>query len=316
MLRLTTMGQQKRKSKYKKRKVDGMLLLDKPAGLTSNGALQEVKKLFSAAKAGHTGSLDPLATGVLPLCFGEATKFSQFLLEANKRYIATITLGVSTKTGDADGEVVAEVEVPQIQDIESILAQFRGPITQIPSMYSALKVGGTPLYKLARAGIEVERKEREVTIYELELLEQTDTELVLDILCSKGTYIRTLAEDIGEVIGCGAHVSRLRRTKSGPYVIEETITLDRLERLRDDGYDALDAVLLPISSAVKQWPSIELTEITASYFRQGQPVQVASSPTNGWVRVFAEAAKDKNFIGVGEILDDGKVAPRRLVVAH
>lgn len=310
------MGQHKRKTRYPKRKVNGVLLLDKPAGLTSNGVLQEVKRLFSAAKAGHTGSLDPLATGVLPLCFGEATKFSQFLLEANKRYTATITLGIATKTGDADGEVIAKADVPQIQNIESVLAQFRGTISQIPSMYSALKVDGKPLYKLARAGIEVERKERGVTIYELELLQQTNTELVLDILCSKGTYIRTLAEDIGEVIGCGAHVSSLRRTRSGPYSIEETITLDKLECLRDDGYDALHETLLPISSAVKQWPSVELTEITASYFQQGQPVQVASSPTNGWVRVFAEAAEDKNFIGVGEILDDGKVAPRRLVVAR
>jgi tRNA pseudouridine55 synthase len=306
----------KRSRRHSKRKVDGILLLDKPAGLTSNGALQEAKKVFCAAKAGHTGSLDPLATGVLPLCFGEATKFSQFLLEANKRYVATVTLGISTKTGDADGEIVAEKEVPQIHNIESILDQFRGSITQVPSMYSALKVGGKPLYKLARAGIEVERKEREVMIYELDLIDQTDTDLVLDILCSKGTYIRTIAEDIGKVIGCGAHVSKLRRTQSGPYPIEETITMDKLERLRDDGYDALDATLLPISSAVKQWPAVELTDITASYFRQGQPVQVASSPTNGWVRVFGEAADDKSFIGVGEILDDGRIAPRRLVVAH
>jgi|TARA_B110000196_G_scaffold320071_1_gene340344 tRNA pseudouridine55 synthase len=300
------------------RNVDGILLLDKPPGLTSNGALQQAKRFFSAVKAGHTGSLDPLATGVLPLCFGEATKFSQFLLEADKKYRTTIKLGISTKTGDAEGEIVEEKEVPLVADVEEILSQFRGAINQVPSMYSALKVNGQPLYKLARAGIEVERKERQVMIYELEIREQADTEWVLDIVCSKGTYIRTLAEDIGKVIGCGAHVSQLRRLKSGPYEIEETVTMEQLEQLRDDGYDALDRTLLPTCTAVQQWPSIELTNITASYFRQGQPVQVASSPTSGWVRIFNESRvqDQSNFIGVGEILDDGRIAPRRLVVAH
>jgi len=304
--------------KQRGRNVDGILLLDKPPGLTSNGALQQAKRLFSAAKAGHTGSLDPLATGVLPLCLGEATKFSQFLLEADKKYRTTIKLGISTKTGDAEGEIVEEKEVPLVADVEEILSQFRGAINQVPSMYSALKVNGQPLYKLARAGIEVERKERQVMIYELEIREQADTEWVLDIVCSKGTYIRTLAEDIGKVIGCGAHVSQLRRLKSGPYEIEETVTMEQLEQLRDDGYDALDRTLLPTCTAVQQWPSVELTDITASYFRQGQPVQVASSPTSGWVRIFNESRvqNEPNFIGVGEILDDGRIAPRRLVVAH
>lgn len=304
--------------KQRGRKVDGILLLDKPPSLTSNGALQQVKRFFSAAKAGHTGSLDPLATGVLPLCFGEATKFSQYLLEADKRYLTTITLGITTKTGDADGEIVEEREVPPVADIEGVLEQFRGPIMQVPSMYSALKVDGQPLYKLARAGIEIERKERPVTIYELALCEKTEVTWVLDITCSKGTYVRTLAEDIGKVIGCGAHVSQLRRLKSGPYEIEETITMEQLEQLRDDGYDALDRTLLPTCTAVKQWPSVELTDITASYFRQGQPVQVASSPTSGWVRIFNESQvqEDTDFIGVGEILDDGRIAPRRLVTVH
>lgn len=300
------------------RHVDGILLLDKPPGLTSNGALQQVKRFFSAAKAGHTGSLDPLATGVLPLCFGEATKFSQFLLEADKKYRTTIKLGIVTKTGDSDGEMIEEKEVPLVADVEAVLKQFRGAINQVPSMYSALKVNGQPLYKLARAGIEVERKERQVMIYELEIREQADTEWVLDIVCSKGTYIRTLAEDIGKVIGCGAHVSQLRRLKSGPYEIEETVTMEQLEQLKDDGYDALDRTLLPTCTAVQQWPSVELTDITASYFRQGQPVQVANSPTSGWVRIFNEsrAQEESNFVGVGEILDDGRIAPRRLVVAH
>ena len=303
----------RRKGKATQRDVDGFLLLDKSPGFTSNASLQKVKKIYSVAKAGHTGSLDPLATGVLPLCFGQATKFSQFLLEANKRYLATIVLGTTTETGDADGRVLVQTEVPQINDLNFILEQFRGEITQTPSMYSALKLGGQPLYKLARAGIEVERKPRKVRIFKLELVKHIDEEVVLDICCSKGTYIRSLAEDIGSVIGCGAHVSGLRRIRSGPYTIDQTITTDRLERLRDDGYDALDKLLLPISSALEQWPVVELEAITASYFRQGQPVQVAKSPLKGWVRVYNEAREEDGFIGVGEILEDGRVAPKRLV---
>ena len=303
----------RRKGKATQRDVDGFLLLDKSSGFTSNASLQKVKKIYSVAKAGHTGSLDPLATGVLPLCFGQATKFSQFLLEANKRYLATIVLGTTTETGDADGRVLVQTEVPQINDLNFILEQFRGEITQTPSMYSALKLGGQPLYKLARAGIEVERKPRKVRIFKLELVKHIDEEVVLDICCSKGTYIRSLAEDIGSVIGCGAHVSGLRRIRSGPYTIDQTITTDRLERLRDDGYDALDKLLLPISSALEQWPVVELEAITASYFRQGQPVQVAKSPLKGWVRVYNEAREEDGFIGVGEILEDGRVAPKRLV---
>ena len=303
----------RRKDKATQRDVDGFLLLDKSPGFTSNASLQKVKKIYSVAKAGHTGSLDPLATGVLPLCFGQATKFSQFLLEANKRYVATIVLGTTTETGDADGRVLAQTKVPHINDINFILEQFRGEITQTPSMYSALKLGGQPLYKLARAGIEVERKQRKVSIFKLDLVKHIDEEVVLDICCSKGTYIRSLAEDIGSVIGCGAHVSGLRRIRSGPYTIDQTITTDRLERLRVDGYDALDELLLPISSALEQWPVVELEDITASYFRQGQPVQVAKSPLKGWVRVYSEAREEDGFIGVGEILEDGRVAPKRLV---
>ena len=300
------------------RKVNGILLLDKPAGITSNGALQQAKRIFFAAKAGHTGSLDPLATGVLPLCFGEATKFSQFLLEADKRYLATVRLGIRTNTGDADGEEVELREIPDLEQVDDVLEQFRGSITQIPPMYSALKVDGIPLYKLAREGKEIERKHREVMIYNLELVEIRNKELVLDILCSKGTYIRTLAEDIGEAIGCGAHVCELRRLQSGPFSIEETVPIEKLMELRDESFDALDQTLLPICSAVKDWPMVELTDITASYFRQGNPVQVAGSPTSGWVRLFNETTvqNDADFIGVGEILDDGKIAPRRIVVVH
>ena len=303
--------------KRKGRKISGMLLLDKPAGLTSNAALQDVKRLYQAAKAGHTGSLDPLATGVLPLCFGEATKFSQFLLDADKRYLTRIRLGVTTETGDADGEIVAESPVPDLTEdqVEGCLADFRGEIEQVPSMYSALKHRGQPLYKLARQGIEVERKTRKVTIRQLTLVEMTPDSLVLDIHCSKGTYVRTLAEDIGKVLGCGAHVVELRRLASGPFNIEQAVTLDHLMALNDEaGFDGLDKLLLPVASAVAHWPAVELPEMSASYLRQGQPVLVAKAPTSGWVRIFSESDNDETeFLGIGEILDDGRVAPRKLV---
>jgi len=319
------MGRKSRKG----RPVNGILLLDKPPGMTSNGALQVAKKIFGAAKAGHTGSLDPLATGVLPLCFGEATKFSQFLLEANKRYLTTIKLGIATATGDAEGDVLSTADVPELTDseLESILEGFRGEISQVPSMYSALKVNGQPLYKLARQGIEIERKSRDVMIYNLQVVSRKIDEITLDISCSKGTYVRSLAEDIGKVIGCGAHVIELRRLESGPFKIEETCSIEELEQLRETGGLAvLDAKLLPASASVEGWPSVELSDVTASYFRQGQPVQISNAPTTGWVRIFSEpegsseeAGADSvadTFIGVGEVLEDGRIAPRRLVVVH
>lgn len=299
----------------KGRRINGILLLDKPAGITSNAALQDVKWSFRAAKAGHTGSLDPLATGILPICFGEATKFSQFLLEADKHYLARVKLGVTTETGDADGDVLEQREVPAIRDrrLERILDCYRGEILQKPSMYSALKVGGQPLYRLARQGIEVERQERPITIHRLVVEDRFDDELVLEIRCSKGTYIRTLAEDIGEDLGCGAHVSALRRLGAGPFTADEAVTMDEV-RERTPSAEK-DALLLPISAAVQDWPSVELTELMALYVRQGQPVQIANAPTEGWVSLFAETGdRADGFIGVGEILEDGRVAPRRLVV--
>lgn len=304
-----------RRSK-KGRKVNGILLLDKPAGITSNAALQQVKRLFDACKAGHTGSLDPLATGVLPLCFGEATKFSQYLLEANKHYLARVKLGVITDSGDSDGKTLETREVPAFDDstIESVLSQFRGDIMQTPSMFSALKVDGQPLYKLARQGIEVERKARPVRIEQLDLIERSHDELLLDIHCTKGTYVRTLAEDIGLELGSGAHVIELRRLGAGPYKIASTVTMEALEAM-DGDFAAMDEQLLPLWSAVSDWPSVRLTEITAAYLKQGQPIQIANAPTNGWVRIFSESENDaETFIGVGEIQEDGKVAPRRLVV--
>lgn len=305
----------------KGRPVDGILVLDKPAGITSNGALQQVKRLFQAAKAGHTGSLDPLATGVLPLCFGEATKLSQFLLDADKRYLTTMKVGVVTETGDADGEVVDELPVPSLDadKVEAVVSGFRGTIHQVPSMYSAIKVDGTPLYKLARQGIEVERKSREVTIQSLIVTDIREDEIDLDICCTKGTYVRTLVEDIGRALGSGAHVTALRRLQSGPFEIEKAVSLDELTALAEtgDGFAAMDNLLQPMSSAVTDWPLVELTEITASYLEQGQPVLVANAPTCGWVQIHAETDREATrFLGVGEVLDDGRIAPRRLVKAR
>lgn len=296
---------------HKGRRLDGILVLDKPAGMTSNAALQQAKRLLGAAKAGHTGSLDPLATGVLPLCFGEATKFSQFLLEADKRYRVTVQLGVATETGDADGAVRETRPVPALGDaeLEKALAAYRGEIQQTPSMYSARKVDGQPLYKLARQGLTVEREARPISIHRLELTERGADWLTLSIHCSKGTYVRTLAEDLGEDLGCGAHVTALRRLAAGPFTERQAVTMAALEACEGDPA----ARLLPAAAAVQDWPRVGLTELTAAYVRQGQPVQVAGAPASGWVRIFREAAGAETFLGVGEITDDGRVAPRRLV---
>ena len=302
----------------KGRNINGILLLDKPAGITSNTALQIVKRLFDACKVGHTGSLDPLATGVLPLCFGEATKFSQFLLEADKRYQATFQLGVITDSGDSDGKALETRPVPEISDakLESVLENYRGEISQVPSMFSALKVNGQPLYKFARQGIEIERKSRQVTIHELDVLERQQDKIKVDVHCTKGTYVRTLAEDIGLELGCGAHVVELRRLAAGPYTVDESVSMEELEALAEDKAQ-LDVKLQPVSSVVKDWPQVELTEITASYIRQGQPVQIANAPTEGWVSIFSESDDpDEEFIGIGEVTDDGRIAPRRLVVTN
>ena len=299
----------------KGRSVSGILLLDKPAEITSNAALQSVKRMFNAVKAGHTGSLDPLATGLLPLCFGEATKFSQFLLDADKRYLARVKLGVITDSGDADGEVIETRMVPEISDaqLEKALSHHRGEIIQVPSMFSAIKIDGQPLYKLARKGIEVERKGRPINVYELQVTDRQVDEFTLEVQCSKGTYIRTLVEDVGEELGCGAHVIGLRRLSAGPFDETEAVSMSQLEELKGN-WTELDKLLLPISAAVKEWPVVELTDITASYLRQGQPVQVANAPADGWVGIFTESVEeDDSFVGVGEILGDGRVAPRRLV---
>lgn len=296
-----------------RRNVDGIVLLDKPTGITSNDALQVVKRLFRARKAGHTGSLDPLASGMLPICLGEATKVSAFLLDADKYYRVSCKLGERTTTGDAEGEVVEVRPVAGIsrQNVEEALAGFRGEIEQIPPMYSAVKHQGQRLYKLARQGVEVERQPRRIVIHELILRRYEEDLIEFDVRCSKGTYVRTLAEDIGEVLGCGAHVSELRRLGVGPYEESGMVSLDRLRELAEQGFEPLDQLVLPIESALAQWPGVRLTEDAAFYLRQGQPVLVPHAPANGWVRLYG--GRDR-FLGMGEVLDDGRVAPRRLMI--
>ena len=298
----------------KGRQINGILLLDKPVGLNSNAALQRVKRLYNANKAGHTGNLDPLASGLLPICLGEATKFSSYLLDSDKRYIGTCKLGVTTRTADAEGEVIARSPVPELsrEQVEAVLNQFVGEIEQIPPMHSAVKVNGQPLYKLAHQGKEIERQPRTVHIYAIELLrlDADADELEIDVRCSKGTYIRTLAEDIGKTLGCGAHLSALRRTAAGPFELAHAVSLTELEHLAEDGFEELDALLLPMEHALDNWPVVRLSDNSAHYVRQGQAVQVPKAPSSGWVRLFEGESK---FIGVGQILGDGRVAPRRLV---
>jgi tRNA pseudouridine55 synthase len=296
------------------RNISGILILDKPEGESSNRSLQKVKRLFEAAKAGHTGSLDPLATGVLPLCFGEATKISQFLLDSNKTYRTKIKLGEKTATGDSEGEVLVVKDSSHItlKDIEKALVNFRGEIQQVPSMYSALKHQGVPLYKLARAGKTVERKTRIVSIYELNLISFENPFLELDIHCSKGTYVRTLADDLGEALGVGAHVVALRRTQAGPFKLEQAQSYETLEQLkRDDDFAAIDEFLIPADQAIMDIPEVVLPSATADYVLQGQAVIARHLPTSGLVRLYKEAT----FIGIGEILDDGRVAPKRLFLS-
>lgn len=312
-------------ARKKGRPVDGVLLLHKPAGMTSNRALQIAKRLYGAEKAGHTGSLDPLATGVLPLCFGESTKFSQFLLDADKRYRSTFRLGMRTTTSDADGDPVAEAPTDHIARamVEQALEAFVGDILQVPSMFSALKHQGQPLYKMARQGIEIERKPRPVTVYSIEILDfrpGAAAEVDVAVHCSKGTYIRSIAEDLGFALGCGAHVRLLHRAASGNFHEDDTLTLDTLEVLAEqEDYAAMDALLLPVDAPVEELPALILPEQSAWYFRQGNPVmdpQVYRLGDQGdIVRVFCGAPDpaDQRFLGLGELTEDGRVAPKRII---
>lgn len=298
-----------------KRAVNGVLLLDKPTGVTSNGALQRVKRLFRAKKAGHTGSLDPLASGLLPLCLGEATKMSAWLLDADKVYEVGCRFGARTDTADADGAVIETRTVPEIRPdaLDAALAGLTGEIEQVPPMYSALKHQGKRLYELARAGVEVERPPRTVTIHALEPMGWgADHTLGLRVRCSKGTYVRTLVEDVAAALGTVAHVAWLRRTEAGPYRLDGGArTLDELDALAAAGDDAaLDAALLPIDSALSDRPRVDLGADAAWYLRHGQPVIVSKAPLDTLLRLYGP---DERFLGVGFVQDDGRVAPKRLI---
>ncbi|MDB2410088.1 tRNA pseudouridine(55) synthase TruB [Pseudomonadales bacterium] len=303
------------------RLVNGILVLDKPLGVSSNGALQECKRLFFAAKAGHTGSLDPLATGVLPLCFGEATKFSQFLLDADKTYTSTFVLGAKSTTDDADGEItpVADASSLTEQQVLEMLLSFKGEQQQIPPMYSALKHKGERLYKLARKGEEVERPSRDIRIDHIEMTafrsfgtQRPEIEIDVLLSVSKGTYIRAVASDLGDKLGVGAYVAALRRVQSGPFVEPEAISIETLRELKqDDQFEEMDKLLKPLDYALSHIPMVTLDESSGFYVRRGQPVQVSGAPLNGIVKLILESGE---FIGIGEINDDGLVAPKRLVV--
>lgn len=296
------------------RNISGIVVLDKANGLSSNAALQEVKRLYEANKAGHAGSLDPLATGVLPVCLGEATKVSQFLLDSDKCYRARIKLGIRTDTGDSEGSIIernAGISVSR-KAIERALTKFKGEIEQVPPMHSAIKMNGVPLYKLARKGIAVEREPRLVTLYQVCLLEFVNSELELEISCSKGTYIRTIADDLGQELGCGAHVIELRRTQAGVFTEKDSISAEELalEKEKNRGLDKIDQFLIPMDRAIQDLPEVNLPSITASHVKNGQAVLVRHLPKNGLVRMY----EDEQFIGIGSIDDDGKVAPRRLII--
>ncbi|POE05203.1 tRNA pseudouridine(55) synthase TruB [Pectobacterium odoriferum] len=302
------------------RDVHGVLLLDKPQGVSSNDVLQKVKRIFNANRAGHTGALDPLATGMLPICLGEATKFSQYLLDSDKRYRVIARLGQRTDTSDADGNVIEERAIGfSATDLEQALEGFRGTTQQVPSMYSALKYQGRKLYEYARQGLTVPREAREITVYELQFIRWEGDELELEIHCSKGTYIRTIIDDLGEKLGCGAHVIYLRRLQVATYPTERMVTLEQLAALAEQAQtqehplsQSLDPLLMPMESPVIDFPEVNLTPVVAGYLKLGQAVQAANVPSNGMVRI--TEGDEHKFIGMGEIDSDGRVAPRRLVV--
>jgi len=294
--------------KRPKKQINGIFLLDKPHGFSSNQALQKIKWLLQAAKAGHTGTLDPLATGLLPLCFGEATKFAHYLTDADKTYVATVKLGITTATGDAEGEVLSTspVNVSRI-DFEKVCQQFVGEISQTPPMYSALKFEGKSLYEYARAGVEIERQARPVTIYSIDVNSFAGDVATITVTCSKGTYIRTLAEDIGKQLGCGAHLIGLRRTATANYKISQAVTLEQFEAMSNE--ERL-AALAPPDSAVQYLPAIVLNNDSSFYLLQGQAVWRSGVIPSGLLRLYNE---QQVFLGLGELQDDGKIAPKRLM---
>jgi len=289
-----------------RRNIHGIVLLDKRLGISSNRALQEAKRLLNANKAGHTGSLDPLATGLLPICFGEATKISGMMLDDDKRYQVTIQLGIKTDTGDLEGNIVETKPVPEfsVETVRTILEKFTGEIDQIPPMYSALKQNGKKLYELARGGIIVDRKARRITIFELNLLDTQQDTLELDVHCSKGTYIRSLAEDIGEELGCGATVQTLRRTQAGQFRLEQAFTIEQLQEL--DGQQLLDT-LIAVDAPLQAMPAVYLDNQQAKAIKFGQVLDLDESLL-GSVRMYATT----EFLGLGEMRLNGKLAPKKL----
>lgn len=293
----------------KGRDIHGVLLLDKPTSLTSNDALQKVKRLFTAQKAGHTGALDPLATGMLPICFGESTKFSQYLLDSDKRYRVIARLGQRTDTSDSDGQIIAEkpVSITQI-DIEQALPHFRGDVMQVPTMFSALKHQGRPLYEYARQGITIEREARPISIYENRFIEFNENQLELEIHCSKGTYIRTIIDDLGEMLGCGAHIIYLRRIQVSTYPAEKMVSLEYLQQHIDD-VELLESLLLPIDSPVQDYQSMTLSLAQGANILLGRTIEVNQcSTTSQLVRLYQEM----DFIGVGQWIGN-VITPKRLI---
>ena len=302
------------KPRKRGRDIHGVFLLDKPQGMSSNDIMQKVKRIFQANKAGHTGALDPLATGMLPICLGEATKFSQFLLEADKRYLVTAKLGERTDTSDAEGQIVETRDVNvKTSEILTALEQFRGDILQVPTMFSALKHNGKSLYEYARQGITVERETRPITIFELNFIEYNAPYLTLEVHCSKGTYIRTLVDDLGEVLGCGAHVTMLRRTAVADYPTEKMLDWNALQALAESqDLSLLDALLLPIDTAVAKLPTLTLNESQAQGIGFGQRVKFDNpNSLQGQVRLFSH---ENRFLGVAVIDENNVIRPQRLVV--
>jgi tRNA pseudouridine55 synthase len=291
-----------------KRDISGVILLDKPLGFSSNQALQKIKYLLQAEKAGHTGSLDPLASGLLPLCFGEATKFSHYLLDADKSYRALVQLGATTTTGDAEGEVLVSrpVDVTEAQ-IKNVLHDFIGDIKQTPPMYSALKHQGKALYEYARDGVDIERAARDVTIYQIDFHGFQNHQLDMTVACSKGTYIRTLAEDIGAALGCGAHLAGLRRLTAGHFKLEDAITVEALEAMT---LEQRDACLLPPDATIATLPMVTIDADSEFYLLRGQSVWKANLNIQGSFRVYNEQGV---FLGLGEQASDEKIAPKRLL---
>lgn len=302
------------KPRKRGRDIHGVFLLDKPQGMSSNDIMQKVKRIFQANKAGHTGALDPLATGMLPICLGEATKFSQFLLDADKRYLVTAKLGERTATSDAEGQIVETREVNvKTPEILTALEQFRGDILQVPTMFSALKHNGKPLYEYARQGITVEREARPITIFELNFIEYNAPYLTLEVHCSKGTYIRTLVDDLGEVLDCGAHVTMLRRTAVADYPTEKMLDWHALQSLTEQQDLALlDALLLPMDTAVAKLPALTLNESQTQGIGFGQRIKFDNlNRLQGQVRLFSH---ENRFLGVAVIDENNVIRPQRLVV--